>query len=228
MRSRRRALAVGERSRLLAGGHHVEVSVHARRFVSGCAGHGLAGSAQHADVPRRLHVARSARHYGTDPAVPTAGRDRVYRFEPVGFEPKPIQRPIPVWVGGATPAAFERTARFGHGFHAAFQPLDMVAREWQAVRAACVARKRDPNELTLSLRLYLDPAGQMEPEKSIAGTPAQMGDRLAELERSGGEPRGAGSGRARRRAGASRRRARVYARRRSVNRPADVRTIRAP
>jgi len=104
-----------------------------------------------------------------------------YRFEPVGFEPKPIQRPIPVWVGGATPAAFERTARFGHGFHAAFQPLDVVAREWQAVRAACVAHKRDPNELTLSLRLYLDPAGQMEPEKSIAGTPAQMRDRLAEL-----------------------------------------------
>jgi hypothetical protein len=49
------------------------------------------------------------------------------------------------------------------------------------VRAACVARKRDPNELTLSLRLYLDPAGQMEPEKSIAGMPAQMRDRLAEL-----------------------------------------------
>jgi len=104
-----------------------------------------------------------------------------YRFEPVGFEPKPVQQPIPVWVGGATPAAFERTARFGHGFHAAFQPLDVVAREWQAVRAACVARKRDPNELTLSLRLYLDPAGQMEPEKSIAGSPAQMRDRLAEL-----------------------------------------------
>jgi len=108
-----------------------------------------------------------------------------YRFEPVGFEPKPIQRPIPVWVGGATQAAFERTARFGHGFHAAFQPLDVVAREWQAVRAACVARKRDPNELTLSLRLYLDPAGQMEPEKSIAGTPAQMRDRLAELAAAG-------------------------------------------
>jgi probable F420-dependent oxidoreductase len=104
-----------------------------------------------------------------------------YSFEPVGFEPKPVQRPIPVWVGGATPAAFERVARFGHGFHAAFQPLDVVAREWHAVRAACAARKRDPNELTLSLRLYLDPAGQMEPVKSIAGTPAQMRDRLAEL-----------------------------------------------
>jgi probable F420-dependent oxidoreductase len=108
-----------------------------------------------------------------------------YRFETVGFEPKPVQRPIPVWVGGATPAAFERAARFGHGFHAAFQPLDVVAREWQAVRAACVARKRDPNELTLSLRLYLDPARQMEPEKSIAGTPAQMRDRLAALAAAG-------------------------------------------
>jgi probable F420-dependent oxidoreductase len=105
-----------------------------------------------------------------------------YRFGNVGFEPKPIQRPIPIWVGGSTPAAFQRVARFGQGFHAAFQPLDVVAKEWQAVRAACAARNRDPDELTLSLRLYLDPAGQMEPAKSIAGTASQMRERLAALE----------------------------------------------
>ncbi len=39
----------------------------------------------------------------------------------------------------------------------------------------------DPDELALCTRLYLDPAGQMEPEKSITGTPAQMRERLAEL-----------------------------------------------
>lgn len=108
-----------------------------------------------------------------------------YRFEKVGFEPKPIQRPIPIWVGGATEAAFRRAARYGHGYHAAFQPLAVVANEWQAVRAACVARDRDPDELTLSLRLYLDPAGQMEAEKSIGGTTSEMRDRLAQLKEAG-------------------------------------------
>jgi probable F420-dependent oxidoreductase len=109
-------------------------------------------------------------------------RGEFYEFRKVGFEPKPIQRPIPVWVGGSTPAAFQRVARFGHGFHAAFQPLDVVAKEWRSVRAACAARNRNPDELTLSLRLYLDPAGQMEPAKSIAGTAGEMRERLAALE----------------------------------------------
>jgi probable F420-dependent oxidoreductase len=109
-------------------------------------------------------------------------RGEFYQFRKVGFEPKPIQRPIPVWVGGSTPAAFQRVARFGQGFHAAFQPLDVVAKEWRSVRAACAARNRNPDELTLSLRLYLDPAGQMEPAKSIAGTAGEMRERLAALE----------------------------------------------
>lgn len=108
-----------------------------------------------------------------------------YNFPSVGFEPKPIQQPLPVWVGGATPAAFRRAARFGHGFHAAFQPLAVVEREWAAVRTECEALGRDPAELTLSLRLYLDPECRMEPEKSIAGGPAEMRDRLAALRAAG-------------------------------------------
>lgn len=108
-----------------------------------------------------------------------------YSFPEVGFEPKPIQQPVPVWVGGATPAAFRRTARFGHGFHAAFQPIEVVRDEWRAVGAACEAIGRDPAELTLSLRLYLDPDARMEPAKSVAGSPQQMRDRLAELTAAG-------------------------------------------
>jgi probable F420-dependent oxidoreductase len=119
----------------------------------------------------------------TDPQPSFDGE--FYRFPEVGFEPKPVQQPIPVWVGGATPAAFRRTARFGHGFHAAFQPLAEVRREWQEVSAACEALGRDPAELTLSLRLYLDPDARMEPAKSVAGSAGQMRDRLAELAAAG-------------------------------------------
>jgi probable F420-dependent oxidoreductase len=119
----------------------------------------------------------------TDETPSFSGRH--YRFGQVGFEPKPVQQPLPVWVGGATPAAFRRVARFGHGFHAAFQPLDIVRAEWDAVRIECERVGRDPSELTLSLRLYLDPDGRMEPAKSIAGDAGSMRARLAELERAG-------------------------------------------
>ena len=97
-----------------------------------------------------------------------------YSFPQVRFEPKPIQQPLPVWVGGNSQAAFRRTARFGHAFHAAFEPLDVVKREWGQVREACEAIGRDPDELDLSLRMFLDPNETMELAKSIGGSSDQM------------------------------------------------------
>ncbi len=108
-----------------------------------------------------------------------------YAFPEVGFEPKPIQNPVPVWVGGHTPAAFRRIARFGHGFHAAFQPLDVVAAEWAEVVKACEDHGRDPSEIELSLRVYLDPAAAMEPDKSIAGSADQMVDTIGRMQEVG-------------------------------------------
>ena len=104
-----------------------------------------------------------------------------YAFPEVGFEPKPIQQPVPIWVGGHTAAAFRRTARFGHAFHAAFQPLETVAEEWAAVQEACESRDRDPGELELSLRVHLDLAEVMEPYKSIGGSVDKMVDTIGRM-----------------------------------------------
>ncbi len=110
---------------------------------------------------------------------------KYYQIPKVGFEPKPIQSPFPIWIGGASEAAFRRTAEFGTGFHAAFQPLELVVEEYAKVRKYAEAKGRDPGELTLSLRLYLDPAGVMEPEKSISGSQQEMQDRVGELASAG-------------------------------------------
>ena len=97
-----------------------------------------------------------------------------YAFPEVGFEPKPVQNPVPVWVGGNTPAAFRRVARYGHGFHAAFEPLTVVSAQWEQVGAACEELGRSQDEITLSLRYYLDPASAMKPEVSVGGSTEQM------------------------------------------------------
>lgn len=102
-----------------------------------------------------------------------------YNFPEVGFSPKPTENKIPIWVGGASAAAFRRTARFGDGFHAAFEPIDRVEAEWEAIGKACDDIERDRDEITLSVRLYLDPEGRMEPEKSITGSTAQMLEEVA-------------------------------------------------
>lgn len=110
---------------------------------------------------------------------------KFYQVPEVGFEPKPLQKPVPIWVGGATPAAFRRAARYGTGFHAAFQPLSVVADEFTQVCEAAAQLGRDAEELTLSLRIFLDPAGVMEPAKAISGSPGQMQDRIGELAAAG-------------------------------------------
>lgn len=108
-----------------------------------------------------------------------------YTLPKVGFEPKPIQSPFPVWIGGASEAAFRRVARWGTGFHAAFQPLSTVTEEFAKVCAYTEAEGRDPAEITLSLRVYLDPAGAMEQDKSIMGSTQQMQDRVGEIAEAG-------------------------------------------
>ena len=105
---------------------------------------------------------------------------RYYDFPEVGFEPRPMQSPVPVWVGGSSPSAYRRVARFGNAFHAAFQSTDEVSDAWAQVREQCEALGRDPAELRLSVRLYLDPGGSMPPAKAIAGPPQQMLDTIGQ------------------------------------------------
>ena len=44
-----------------------------------------------------------------------------YRLEGATIAPKPIQQPLPLWVGGSAAAAIERTARWGTGWQAGIE-----------------------------------------------------------------------------------------------------------
>jgi probable F420-dependent oxidoreductase len=101
-----------------------------------------------------------------------------YGFPPVGFEPKPVQSSVPIWVGGNTEAAYRRTARFGDGFHAAFEPIDDVRVAWARVQELVKAEGRAVDAVRLSVRLFLDPGAAMPPAKSIAGSAEQMLDTI--------------------------------------------------
>ena len=108
-----------------------------------------------------------------------------YQLPKVGFEPKPKQHPLPIWIGGSSVAAFRRAAKYGTGFHAAFQPIDVVVAEFQQVREQAEELGRNPDELTLSLRVFLDPAGAMPAEHSIGGSADQIAERIGQLEQAG-------------------------------------------
>src|SRR5204862_7783097 len=100
---------------------------------------------------------------------------RYYAFPEVGFQPKPLQGRVPIWVGGDTEPAFRRAARYGDAFHAAFQPITEVAAAWRRVRELANEFDRTEHaELSLSVRLYLDPDRSMPSEKSIGGSNLEM------------------------------------------------------
>ncbi len=97
-----------------------------------------------------------------------------YDVPEIGFAPKPAQAHVPIWVGGDSEPAYRRTARFGDAFHAAFQKVEEVEVGWARVCALATEAGRDPAELRLSIRLYLDPEQSMPASKSIGGSDQQM------------------------------------------------------
>ena len=53
------------------------------------------------------------------------------------------------------------------------------------MREECELLERDPEDLTLSLRMFLDPEGTMEPAKSIAGSVDEMVDTIGQTQEIG-------------------------------------------
>jgi probable F420-dependent oxidoreductase len=79
---------------------------------------------------------------------------------PMDPEPRPVQRPIPILVGGHSDVALERAARIGDGWIAAAMAPAPLAEHWGKVRAAAERHDRDPDALVF--------AGAMRPVRDMS------------------------------------------------------------
>jgi alkanesulfonate monooxygenase SsuD/methylene tetrahydromethanopterin reductase-like flavin-dependent oxidoreductase (luciferase family) len=78
------------------------------------------------------------------------GEPFAYRGTTVRVMPRPVQEPMPIYLGGMTKAAAERAARLADGFHT------MMSRNWELYRDACLALgKPDPGPHTPRGPLFL-------------------------------------------------------------------------
>jgi probable F420-dependent oxidoreductase len=70
-----------------------------------------------------------------------------FHYESVSISPKPVQQPLPLWIGGASPAAIRRTARVGTGWLAGLQTPAQVAPVVRAIKQAATeaGREIDPD-----------------------------------------------------------------------------------
>jgi probable F420-dependent oxidoreductase len=67
----------------------------------------------------------------------------------------PVQRPIPVWLGGGSDAVLERIGRMGDGWIATARPGDIGARVGR-IRAAAEQAGRDPASIGIQGRIFLE------------------------------------------------------------------------
>jgi probable F420-dependent oxidoreductase len=78
----------------------------------------------------------------TQPAVTFHGR--WHRFEGAGISPQPIQRPIPIWVGGYAEASLKRIGRIGDGWVRMGEPDDSAKAMLERLRAYVSEAGRPP------------------------------------------------------------------------------------
>ncbi len=65
-----------------------------------------------------------------------------FRYHDVTITPRPVQRPLPVWIGGSSEAAIRRTARLGSGWLAGLQSPAQVRPVVAAIRRESLAAGR--------------------------------------------------------------------------------------
>lgn len=77
-----------------------------------------------------------------------------YRIENAVASPKPLQSPLPIWIGGSKPRVMRIAARYAQWFNMTILPGTLEDRARQlddGLRAACASVDRDPKTLRRSM-----------------------------------------------------------------------------
>jgi probable F420-dependent oxidoreductase len=89
------------------------------------------------------------------------------KFDDVTFNPKPTQKPVPIWVGGESAPALRRTAKYAHGWYPVGTnpqfPMNTVSRMKKGLerfRGFCDKAGRDPAEISIALRVLSGPGAR--------------------------------------------------------------------
>jgi probable F420-dependent oxidoreductase len=89
----------------------------------------------------------------TQPTVTFHGK--WHDISEAGINPLPVQRPIPIWLGGRSEPAYRRIARIADGWMPQFRPDEQGVAIVERVRELTRAAGRDPDQLGMEARLTL-------------------------------------------------------------------------
>jgi probable F420-dependent oxidoreductase len=80
---------------------------------------------------------------------------RYHRVRRAGLNPLPVQRPIPIWMGGSADRALRRIARIADGWISQLAPSPQAAEVLDRVRGYVREAGRDPDRFGLEGRVHL-------------------------------------------------------------------------
>jgi probable F420-dependent oxidoreductase len=112
--------------------------------------------------PRMVEQIELMRALWTDDLVTFEGK--WHRIDKSGINPRPIQKPIPVWVGAFAPAAVRRAAQVGDGWfvNPRLDPGDEAETLIDTFRDAASKAGRDPARLGMDATIHLGGRGSQE------------------------------------------------------------------
>ncbi|HUP27094.1 MAG TPA: LLM class F420-dependent oxidoreductase [Chloroflexia bacterium] len=93
------------------------------------------------------------RRLWTEPVVSFEGK--WHHIPEAGINPLPVQKPIPIWIGGGAEAVLERTGRIGDGWFPQMRPDDRARAAIDKIRTYAEQAGRDPNSIGIEARLNL-------------------------------------------------------------------------
>ena len=110
-----------------------------------------ARSAEQVELLRRLFTERSVTFEG-----------RWERVTGAGIAPLPVQRPIPIWFGGATPPALRRAGRLADGWFPMVPPGPRLDEALALVEEGAREAGRDPATIGMEGRVTWTPEGGLD------------------------------------------------------------------
>ncbi|MBI2357922.1 MAG: LLM class F420-dependent oxidoreductase [Deltaproteobacteria bacterium] len=91
-----------------------------------------------------------------------------HRITDAGLNPLPVQRPIPIWLGGGTDAVLRRIARLGDGWFPLLQPDEKCRAMIEKLKTYTREAGRDPSTIGIEGRVLFGEAAPQAWSKVVA------------------------------------------------------------
>ena len=96
-------------------------------------------------------------------------KGRWHTIDNAGINPLPVQRPIPIWIGGGSEQAIARVGRIGDGWFPLLAPGDAARAALARLRGYARDAERDPGAIGVAPQLVLGQVGHAAAADHAAG-----------------------------------------------------------